>query len=453
MPAEIDVAIMVDGLRMRYGAADVLRDVTFQAHPGEILALLGPNGAGKSTTIEILQGFRLRSVGRVAVLGTDPARATERWRARAGIVLQSWRDHGKWRVQELLAHLGSYYAGWASEGTDCSSEGTGPPWDAAELVAAVGLTAQAGQRIGRLSGGQRRRLDVAIGIVGRPDVLFLDDPTAGFDPVARRDFHDLVRTLARDQETTVLLATHNLAEAEQLAERMIVPDGGRIVADGTAGELARRLAGEDEVRWTVAGGRCRQATTDATGFVRDLFARHGAAIGDLDIRRASLRGRLPGAGAPRRNQFRIQRRIRRTAGGGAMRPATVAVRAGITQGFVELRQSFTRMALVGQLFWPVATLAAVVVLRGTRTGGFTLGTLVLPGVLGMFIALGMLLSVQYLAADREDGTLLRAKAIPNGMRGYFIGKLVTVSGTIVAYLVILLVPGLFLVDSLDIEAA
>ncbi|MEU4745799.1 ABC transporter ATP-binding protein [Actinosynnema sp. NPDC023658] len=275
------VVLDVEGLRMRYGTTDVLHDVTFHARHGEVVALLGPNGAGKTTTIEVLEGFRLRSAGRVSVLGVDPAHADERWRARVGVVLQSWRDHGKWRVRELLAHLGTYYACYATADVV-------RPWDPDDLVAAVGLTAQAGTRIRTLSGGQRRRLDVAVGIVGRPELLFLDEPTTGFDPVARREFHDLVRGLADRDATTVLLTTHDLDEAEKLADRIVVLDGGRIVADGTAEELAQRIAGEDEVRWTHAGQQHVRSVRESTRFVHDLFRRHGDAITDLEVRRASL---------------------------------------------------------------------------------------------------------------------------------------------------------------------
>jgi ABC-2 type transport system ATP-binding protein len=281
MTTSDEVVLDVDGLRMRYGTDDVLHDVTFQARHGEVLALLGANGAGKTTTIEILEGFRMRSAGQVEVLGVDPAHGDEQWRARIGVVLQSWRDHGKWRVGELLAHLGSFYA--------CYS--TGPikrPWDADDLVAAVGLTEQAGKKIRVLSGGQRRRLDVAIGIVGRPELLFLDEPTAGFDPQARREFHDLVRRLADEYETTILLTTHDLGEAEKLADRIMILDEGRIVADGTAEELAQKIAGEDEVRWTRDGQHFALLTDESTKFVFDLFKRHGEAIADLEVRRSSL---------------------------------------------------------------------------------------------------------------------------------------------------------------------
>jgi ABC-2 type transport system ATP-binding protein len=273
--------VEVDGLRMRYGAVDVLHEVTFRVRHGEVLALLGPNGAGKTTAIEILEGFRMRSAGRVAVLGADPAHGTERWRARLGIVLQSWRDHRKWRVRELLAHLGAYYAGY-------STELIKRPWDVDELVAAVGLTEHADKKIQMLSGGQRRRLDVAIGIVGRPELLFLDEPTAGFDPQARREFHDLVLGLVSEQKTTILLTTHDLLEAEKLADRIVILNGGRIVADGTAAELARRIAGKDEVRWTRDGQEFTRSTAESTRFVFELFTRYGDAIGDLEVRRSSL---------------------------------------------------------------------------------------------------------------------------------------------------------------------
>jgi ABC-2 type transport system ATP-binding protein len=275
-----EVVLNVQGLRMRYGANDVLREVSFQARQGEVLVLLGPNGAGKTTTIEILEGFRMRSAGQVEVLGADPAHGDERWRARVGVVLQSWRDHSRWRVRELLAHLGSYYAGYASDGID-------RPWDADDLVAAVGLSGHADKQVRMLSGGQRRRLDVAIGIVGRPELLFLDEPTAGFDPQARREFHHLVGRLV-EQETTVVLTTHDLDEAEKLADRIVILDSGRILADGTAEELARQIVGEDEVRWTRDGQRSVRHTGQSTRFVFDLFKRYGEAIADLEVRRASL---------------------------------------------------------------------------------------------------------------------------------------------------------------------
>ncbi|MFI9770203.1 ABC transporter ATP-binding protein [Streptomyces sp. NPDC052415] len=279
-PPESDTVIDVRDLRMRYRSQDVLKGVSFTARRGEVVLLLGPNGAGKTTTIEVLEGFRMRSAGHVTVLGADPAGGDERWRARLGIVLQSWRDHGKWRVRELLAHLGSYYVPY-------STPLVRRPWDVDELLAAVGLTEQADKRIGTLSGGQRRRFDVAVGIVGRPEVLFLDEPTAGLDPEARNEFHGLVRGLA-DENTTVLLTTHDLAEAERLADRILILAGGRIVADGSAEDLSRQASAEATVRWTLNGRPFEKATAEPTGFVRRLFEEHGEAIGGLEVRRASL---------------------------------------------------------------------------------------------------------------------------------------------------------------------
>ena len=273
--------ITVENLRMRYGANDVLDGVSFSARQGEVLALLGPNGAGKSTTIEILEGFRMRSAGDVMVLGIDPAHGDETWRSRVGVVLQSWRDHGRWRVQQLLEHLGGYYVPY-------STPERPRPVDAAELLRTVGLTELADRKISTLSGGERRRLDVAIGIVGRPELLFLDEPTVGFDPLARRDFHDVVHRLADFESTTIMLTTHDLAEAEKLADRILVLAGGRIVADGSADELSRRVAGRTEVKWSLGGERFVHSAEDATAFVRELFAQHGELVADLEVRRATL---------------------------------------------------------------------------------------------------------------------------------------------------------------------
>ncbi len=275
------LSIEVDGLRLRYGMTEVLHGVSFQVRRGEVLALLGPNGAGKTSTIEILEGFRMRSAGRVDVLGVDPARGTEQWRARMGIVLQSWRDHPKWRVRELLAFQGSLYAPY-------STSSIHRPWDVDDLLAAVGLTEQADRPIKVLSGGQRRRLDVAIGLVGRPELVFLDEPTTGLDPKARRDFHELVRRIRDEFEATVLITTHDLDEAEKLADRIIILAEGRIVADGTPAQLTRQIAGHDEVSWVHGGARQVRHVPDSTAFARGLFARDGESIRELEIRRATL---------------------------------------------------------------------------------------------------------------------------------------------------------------------
>ena len=275
-------AFDVRDLRMRYGTRNVLAGVTFSAQRGEVLALLGPNGAGKTTTIEILEGFRARSAGDVAVLGTDPARGNEAWRARLGVVLQSWRDHKFWRVRELLAYQARFYAPFAT--ADVAR-----PWDVDELIEIVGLTEAANAKIVTLSGGQRRRLDVAIGIVGRPELVFFDEPTAGFDPHARRDFHDLVHRLSDFENTTIVMTTHDLDEAEKIADRILVLDDGRIVADGSPDQLARELTTATEVHWTSGGRRYVHAVRegDSSGFVRDLLIKN-TDVTELEVRRASL---------------------------------------------------------------------------------------------------------------------------------------------------------------------
>ncbi|MCC8454730.1 ABC transporter ATP-binding protein [Streptomyces rochei] len=269
-----DIVVEARDVTMAYGDVDVLRGVDLDIHRGEVFALLGPNGAGKTTTVEILEGFRRRSAGDVRVLGADPERGDDAWRGRLGLVLQSWRDHPRWRVAELLAHFATYYP---------------DPRDPAELLALVGLTGQAGRQVNRLSGGQRRRLDVALGIVGRPELLFLDEPTTGFDPEARHEFHLLVERLAREEGVTVLLTTHDLAEAERLADRIAMLVGGRIRALGTPAELARRAAAQAEVRWTADDGTPRrERTADPSRLVWELHRDADGPIAGLEVRRPTL---------------------------------------------------------------------------------------------------------------------------------------------------------------------
>ena len=275
-----DVMVEVAGLRMRYGSFDVLNGVEFSIGRGEVVTLLGPNGAGKTTTIEILEGFRMRSDGDVSVLGVDPANGNEDWRARVGVVLQSWRDHARWTPRALLTHLGRYYEPY-------STADRTRPYDIEKLIAMIGLEDQAEQKIRTLSGGQRRRLDVAVGIIGRPELLFLDEPTAGFDPHARRDFHDLVHRLSDLDDTTILLTTHDLDEAEKLADRILILAGGRIVADGSADQLARQVTRDAQVRWSHNGEQFVHATPDPTSYVRQLLTQHDD-VTDLEVRRATL---------------------------------------------------------------------------------------------------------------------------------------------------------------------
>ncbi|HSK28024.1 MAG TPA: ABC transporter ATP-binding protein [Jiangellales bacterium] len=276
-----ETVVEVRDLRMAYGDREVLAGVDLEVRRGEVVCLLGPNGAGKTTTIEILEGFRRRSAGHVRVLGEDPASATDAWRARVGVVLQSWRDHARWTPRQLLGQLGGFFAPYATE--------TRPrPYDTEALLDMVGLLDSADRKIATLSGGQRRRLDVAVGIVGRPELLFLDEPTAGFDPHARRDFHELVHRLSDLEGTSILLTTHDLAEAERLADRILILAGGRIVAEGSAETLTRQVAGEAQVQWSRRGEHFVHATAEPARFVHDLVAQYGDDVADLEVRRASL---------------------------------------------------------------------------------------------------------------------------------------------------------------------
>lgn len=273
--------VSVKNLQMSYGDNVVLDGVDFSINRGEILVLLGPNGAGKSTTIEVLEGFRSRSGGEVSVLGVDPNDGDEQWRSRIGVVLQSWRDHSKWKTRTLLNHLGKYYQPY-------STSERSRPFDTDELLEKVGLTEHANKNVNQLSGGQRRRLDVAIGLIGNPELLFLDEPTVGFDPKARREFHDIIHKLSDLEDTTILLTTHDLDEAEKLSDRIIILAGGKIVANGSADQLAHEIAGKTEVTWTQDGKRHVHATSDATSYTRKLLTQHTKGISQLEIRRASL---------------------------------------------------------------------------------------------------------------------------------------------------------------------
>jgi ABC-2 type transport system ATP-binding protein len=276
-----DAVVEVQGLQMRYGDTVVLDGVDFLVDRGEVVALLGPNGAGKTTTIEILEGFRGRSGGSVSIFGVDPAFADETWHAKVGIVLQSWRDHSGWLVRELLHHLGGYFAPYTTDERI-------RPYDTDALLELVGLTGQARQKIRDLSGGQRRRLDVAIGLIGNPELLFLDEPTAGFDPQARREFHEVIQRLSERERTTILLTTHDLDEAEKLSDRILILAGGTIAANGSAAQLANDMSGQTEIIWSQDGQQHRHRTAQAVAFTRTLLTQHLDGISDLEIRSASL---------------------------------------------------------------------------------------------------------------------------------------------------------------------
>jgi ABC-2 type transport system ATP-binding protein len=266
------VAVRVRGLRKSYRHRAAVDGLDLDVAAGEVFALLGPNGAGKTTTVEILEGYRRRDAGDVDVLGADPATAGLQWRARIGIVLQSTAESAELTVEEMVRHVALYYPN---------------PRDPDEVVEAVGLSEQRRARTRALSGGQRRRLDVALGIVGRPDLLFLDEPTTGFDPQARRAFWELVRSL-RGDGTTILLTTHYLDEAQELADRVAVIAGGRLLAVDTPEHLGGRDAHQAHVRWTDGAGAHEEVTTTPTRLVLELAERYGGEVPGLRVVRPSL---------------------------------------------------------------------------------------------------------------------------------------------------------------------
>jgi ABC-2 type transport system ATP-binding protein len=231
-------AIQVTGLRKRYGELEAVRGIDFEVAEGECFALLGPNGAGKTTSVLILEGYRERDVGEVEVLGHDPERGERALRERVGVVLQSAGQFRELTVREVLDLFGGYYPS---------------PRDSGEVIDLVGLGEKAGARIKTLSGGQQRRLDLALGLVGDPDLLFLDEPTTGFDPSARRRSWELIESL-RDLGKTILLTTHYMDEAQNLADRVAILAAGRIVTTGTPGSLGGRDEGEAVVAFRLPPG-------------------------------------------------------------------------------------------------------------------------------------------------------------------------------------------------------
>lgn len=261
-------AVVVDRLTKRYGARTAVDGVSFKIARGETFALLGPNGAGKSTTVEMLEGFRTPTSGTARVLGVDPARADRAWRSRIGVVLQTTGQAGALTVREVVAHFARIFP---------------DARDVDETIEAVGLTEHAGRRVAKLSGGQQRRVDVALGIIGRPEVLFLDEPTTGFDPQARRAFWDLIRGVAADG-TTILLTTHYLEEAEQLADRAGIIAGGRLLALDAVERIGGAEARTPIVRWTDAGGRHEVRTDEPAAVVRAIAGEPA----DLEVVRPSL---------------------------------------------------------------------------------------------------------------------------------------------------------------------
>jgi ABC-2 type transport system ATP-binding protein len=267
-------AIAVRGLRKTYGALEAVRGIDFEVQRGEVFGLLGPNGAGKTTTVEILEGYRKRDGGEVEVLGTDPARAGGDWREQIGVVLQSSAMYETLTPTEMLRLFAGYYR---------------EPRPVEEVIELVGLQEKRDERVRRLSGGQRRRLDLGLALVGDPELIFLDEPTTGFDPAARRRAWETIRGL-RGLGKTILLTTHYLDEAEQLADRVAVLSQGQIVASGAPGELTGSVP-DTEIRYRENGREVVLETGEPTRVLNELTGRalaEGRELEGLVVRRPSL---------------------------------------------------------------------------------------------------------------------------------------------------------------------
>jgi ABC-2 type transport system ATP-binding protein len=267
-------AIRVEDLRKRYGSEEALRGVSFEIEEGEVFGLLGPNGAGKTTTVEILEGYRRRDGGTVTVLGYDPQRAERRFRERIGVVLQQSQLFPNLTVRETHLLFAGYYE---------------HPRDVDEVIRLVGLEDKRGSRVRLLSGGQQRRLDLGIALVGDPELLFLDEPTTGFDPAARRAAWEMIRAL-RSLGKTILLTTHYLDEAQQLADRVAVLREGRIVTLGTPAELTGGSL-EAEIRYRRDGELVVLRTEEPTRVLHELTAQalaDGQELEGLEVRRPTL---------------------------------------------------------------------------------------------------------------------------------------------------------------------
>jgi ABC-2 type transport system ATP-binding protein len=271
----LEPVISISGLRMSYGATEAVRGIDLEVMPGEVFAFLGPNGSGKTSTVEILEGYRKRSGGEVSVLGVDPERGGREWRERIGIVLQSNRLDPYLTVRESLGLYAGYFRA---------------PRPVEEVIALVGLEGKAEDRASKLSGGQQRRLDVGMALIGDPELLFLDEPTTGFDPSARRQFWDVIAGL-RELGKTVFLTTHYMEEAQRLADRVTIIAAGEIVARGTPEDLGDRDHQAATIRYRAEG---REIAVETTTLVKTLHELTGAALekGEelegLEVRRPSL---------------------------------------------------------------------------------------------------------------------------------------------------------------------
>ncbi|MEZ5078086.1 MAG: ABC transporter ATP-binding protein [Solirubrobacterales bacterium] len=268
-------AISIRGLRKSYGDNEAVRGIDLEVDAGEVFAFLGPNGAGKTTTVEILEGYRKRDGGEIRVLGQDPERAGRGWRERVGVVLQSCRLDRYLTARESLELYAGYYES---------------PRPVDEVIELVGLGGKADQRTGKLSGGQQRRLDVGLALVGDPELLFLDEPTTGFDPAARRQAWEVIAGL-RELGKTVFLTTHYMDEAQRLADRVAIISHGEIVAGGTPEDLGDRDAQPSVITYRGTAGEVSLTTTDPVATLHELTGQaiaDGTRLEGLEVRRPSL---------------------------------------------------------------------------------------------------------------------------------------------------------------------
>ena len=268
-------AIEIRGLVKNYGSKAAVAGIDLQVENGEIFALLGPNGAGKTTTVEILEGYRNATSGEVRVLGFDPATkgdSGQKWRNRIGIVLQSTSDAADLSVLETISHFANYYE---------------KPRDVNQVISEVGLEEKINAKVRELSGGQRRRLDVALGIIGSPELIFLDEPTTGFDPEARRSFWELIKLL-KSEGSTILLTTHYLDEAQALADRVGVINNGKIIEIATPQTLGGRNNAPAKVCWLEDGVSKEILSKDPTAEVAKLSQRFNGQIPELEVLRPNL---------------------------------------------------------------------------------------------------------------------------------------------------------------------
>ncbi len=267
-----DVAVAVNQLTKQYGSLNAVDDISFAIALGETFVLLGPNGAGKSTTIEILEGFRRRTAGEVLVLGEDPYKGDRAFRARIGIVLQQAGDLGRLTVRQTLQHFASLYP---------------DPRDVDEVIHAVDLASKSEVAIRKLSGGQQHRVDVALGMIGNPELLFLDEPTTGFDPEVRRQFWEVIRRL-QAEGTTIMLTTHYLDEAEELGDRAGIIIDGKLVALDAVSQIGGRKLRVPVISWIEDGHKRSERSEQPAAFVAELVARLGREPERLNVRTPTL---------------------------------------------------------------------------------------------------------------------------------------------------------------------